>query len=113
MFINKTVITLATLLILSNFNSTQQSFFVPITYLPGTLLGHEQLSQSTVNRILAGYFLPKYSTINYEGLVTGSTFSRKHVPVHVWASNQPEGASALTGNYGIWGFQEFLQDIFL
>lgn len=83
MFINKIVITLATLLILSNFNNAQQSFFVPITYLSGSLLGHAQLSQSTVNRILADYFLPKYSVINYEGLVTGSTFSRQHVPVHV------------------------------
>lgn len=83
MFINKTVITLATLLILSNFNSAQQSFSVLITHLSGSLLGHAQSSQSTVNKIPADYFLPKYRVMSYERLVAGSTFSRQHVPVHV------------------------------
>lgn len=53
MFINKIVITLATLLILSNFNSAQLSFSVLITHLSCSLSEHAQLSQSTVNKILA------------------------------------------------------------
>lgn len=113
MFINTIVITLATLFILSNFNSAQQGFSVLITHLSGSLLGYAQLTQSSINKILADYFLPKYTVMNYERLVTGSTFSRQHVPVHVRASNQPEGASALRGNYGIWGFQDLLQEVFL
>lgn len=87
MFINKIVITLATLLILSNFNSAQLSFPVFITHLSCSLSEHAQLSQSTVNKILADFFLifffPKYTVMNYERLVAGSTFSRQPVPVHV------------------------------
>lgn len=103
MFINKIVITLAASLILSNFNSTQQSFSVLISHLPCSLLGHAQMSHSNTKKILAGGFWVFFAKVHHYEL--GKTHHWFHFQQAAYSSSclgQQPAKSSICPHRQLW-----------